>query len=80
MTTRECLGPQLLLFILACKQFGFIISRLLLGNNILFEDVLGRRKNLPVEFFQYYDVFSTFLRKSFQGFPREKYVVNISIN
>lgn len=52
------------------------MPRLLLGDSILFEDVLGRRKYLPVDFFQHYSVFSSFLRESFEGVPGQKYVLN----
>jgi hypothetical protein len=50
------------------------MPRLLLGDRFLFEDVLGRRKYLPIEFFQHYSVFSSFLRESFDGLPGQRYV------
>jgi hypothetical protein len=52
------------------------VPRLLLGDRFLFEDVLGRRKYLPVEFFQHFSVFSTFLWESFDGLPGQRYVSN----
>jgi hypothetical protein len=52
------------------------VPRLLLNDSILFEDVLGRRKYLPVEFFQHYSVFSAFLKESFEGAPGQRYVTN----
>ena len=42
----------------------------------LFEDVLGRQKFLPVEFFQHYRVFNSFLQESFVGLPGQRYVSN----
>lgn len=42
----------------------------------MFEDVLGRRKYLPFEFFQHYSVFTTFLQESFNGIPGQRYVMN----
>ncbi|KAJ4579705.1 hypothetical protein HRR86_003057 [Exophiala dermatitidis] len=40
-------------------------------DNILFEDVLGRSKLLPYEFFQHIDMVDTFLRNHFKGLPGE---------
>ncbi|TVY49065.1 hypothetical protein LOCC1_G001366 [Lachnellula occidentalis] len=76
-STLIYLGPHFLLFMLTFKELGSRIPKMLLGNNnILFEDVLGRRKYLPVEFFQHYNVFNTFLRESFTGVPGQRYVFN----
>jgi hypothetical protein len=50
------------------------MPKLLLGDRFLFEDVLGRRKYLPIEFFQHYSVFSSFLQESFDGLPGQQYV------
>jgi hypothetical protein len=77
MIGRLYLGPQFLLFLLTFKEMGSRMPKLLLGNSsILFEDVLGRRKYLTVEFFQHYNVFNTFLKESFTGVPGQKYVFN----
>lgn len=74
---RIYLGPQFLLFMLTFKELGSRIPKMLLDNNsILFEDVLGRRKYLPIEFFQHYNVFNTFLRESFMGVPGQRYIFN----
>lgn len=48
--------------------------RLLLGDRFLFKDVLGRQKYLPVEFFQHYNVFNSFLQESFTGLPGQRYI------
>jgi len=77
MVHRIYLGPHFLLFMLTLKEMGSRIPKMLLDNNsILFEDVLGRRKYLPIEFFQHYNVFNTFLRESFTGAPGQRYVFN----
>jgi hypothetical protein len=39
-----------------------------------FEDVLGRSKNLPYEYFRHIDVFRAFLQTEFRGFPGEQQV------
>ncbi|TVY38143.1 hypothetical protein LSUB1_G002853 [Lachnellula subtilissima] len=76
-STLIYLGPHFLLFVLTFKDMGSRIPKMLLNNNsILFEDVLGRRKYLPIEFFQHYNVFNTFLRESFTGVPGQRYVLN----
>lgn len=48
----------------------------LLGDNILFEDALGRRKRLPCEFFSNWNVFESFVTDRFQewDFPGGKHV------
>lgn len=72
---RLYLGPQFLLFMLTFREIGSKMPKLLLGtNSVLFEDVLGRRKYLPVELFQNFTVFNTFLRESFIGVPGQEYV------
>jgi hypothetical protein len=50
------------------------MPKFLLSDRFLFEDVLGRRKYLPIEFFQHYSVFSSFLQESFDGLPGQQYV------
>jgi hypothetical protein len=50
------------------------VPKLLLGDRFLFEDVLGRRKYLPLEFFQHYSIFSSFLQEFFDGLPGQQYV------
>ena len=49
---------------------------LLKADSILFEHVFGRQKYLPVEFFQHYNVFVTFLEESFDGKPGQRYVLS----
>jgi hypothetical protein len=76
MLDRVYLGPQFLFFLLDSKRFGIRILRLLKADSILFEDVLGRQKYLPVEFFQHYSVFVTFLQESYDGKPGQRYVLS----
>lgn len=47
----------------------------LLGNNIQFEDVLGRTRSLPYEQFRHWEVFSAMLRCEFKGLPGESQVL-----
>ncbi|KAF2650852.1 hypothetical protein K491DRAFT_696944 [Lophiostoma macrostomum CBS 122681] len=41
----------------------------------LFEDVLGRTRSLPYEYFRYPEVFQSFLKTQFQGLPGERSVL-----
>ena len=38
---------------------------------IMFEDVLGRVRKLPYEYFRHKEVFDAFLRTDFKGMPKE---------
>jgi hypothetical protein len=76
MLDRLYLGPQFLFFLLAFKRFGIRIPMLLKAESILFDDVLGRQKYLPVEFFQHYSVFVAFLQESFYGKLGQRYVLS----
>ena len=45
------------------------------GDQIHFEDVLGRTKTLPYEYFRHWEVFESMLRCEFRGFPGEAKVL-----
>lgn len=45
------------------------------ANTFLFEDVLGRQKSLPYEYFRHINVFNAFLGTEFRGLPGERYVL-----
>ncbi|KAF1976696.1 hypothetical protein BU23DRAFT_32573 [Bimuria novae-zelandiae CBS 107.79] len=45
------------------------------GDSIHFEDVLGRSKILPYEYFRYIEVFNSFLEAQFRGLPGERKVL-----
>lgn len=44
-------------------------------DSIIFEDVLGRTKNLPYIYFRYWGVFESMLRCEFQGLPGERKIL-----
>ena len=44
-------------------------------DSVHFEDVLGRKKLLPYDYFRHWDVFDSMLRCEFKGFPGEQKVI-----
>ena len=44
-------------------------------NSVHFEDVLGRKKLLPYDYFRHWDVFDSMLRCEFKGLPGEQKVI-----
>jgi hypothetical protein len=70
-----CVCPQLLLFLRTFHVLAKPPSRLL-GDNIHFEDVLGRLHSLPFQYFQHRDVFLEALKCSFSGYPGVDRIAN----
>lgn len=48
---------------------------MLLRDNILFEDALGRKASLPFQYFQHFPVFMARLQCEFKGLPGERRVI-----
>ncbi len=51
---------------------GMFLSR---QDSVHFEDVLGRKKFLPYDYFRHWDVFDSMLRCEFKGLPGEQKVI-----
>ncbi|KAH8754702.1 hypothetical protein BGZ57DRAFT_68830 [Hyaloscypha finlandica] len=72
------LWPILAPYFLYLRVFKSAISRmpsLLLENNILFVDVLGRTRSLPYIYYRNWDTFECFLRKDFEKIPGERQIL-----
>ncbi|ORY09896.1 hypothetical protein BCR34DRAFT_602489 [Clohesyomyces aquaticus] len=68
------MSPQLLMFLRASLSSIPRGARLLIQDDIHFEDVLGRVEKLPYEYFHVWEVFQAHLHHKFKDRPGETYV------
>ena len=72
---RENMKANFEIYALLLKVQSSMPKQLDNGDQIHFEDVLGRTKTLPYEYFRHWEVFESMLRCDFRGFPGEAKVL-----
>ena len=72
---RENMKANLEIYALLLKIQSSMPKQLVHGDQFHFEDVLGRTKALPYEYFRHWDVFESMLRCEFKGVPGEAKVL-----
>lgn len=71
---RENMKANMEIYALLLKIQSSMPKQLNEGDKIHFEDVLGRTKTLPYEYFRHWEVFESMLRCEFKGIPGEEKV------
>ena len=72
---RENMKANMEIYALLLRIQSSMPKQLNNGDQIHFEDVLGRTKTLPYEYFRHWEVFESMLRCEFRGFPGEAKVL-----
>ena len=72
---RENMKANIEIYALLLRIQSSMPKQLNNGDQFHFEDVLGRTKNLPYEYFRHWEVFESMLRCEFRGFPGEAKVL-----
>lgn len=70
----QLFGAHLFLFIFLLQKYGSKVPRLLIGAQIVFEDVFGEEIRLPYREFRHWEKFSNFLTNRFLNQHGEQYV------
>ena len=72
---RENMKANIEIYALLLRVQSSMPKQLDNGDQFHFEDVLGRTKTLPYEYFRHWEVFESMLRCEFKGFPGEAKVL-----